>query len=247
MLNYLLVLPQFVVITLYDWIFFSKNCRSFSLNCWWAMVFLHAVLVLEVISICFLRHMKQMPITKKHPIWLFLIIFSIQLLFSVVFSLVSFIKIKWIIIASSSVLFAEFLSFVALLLVQKHRERKNMEEDSVEDAFEYEEDEEEEVLPPLQKKQSTAMLLLMRFLADPRGWNVPKEFNEIYELADIVSYLTQYTYKELSVIESELKRQTDALKTYINNRSFNRAKKTIDIIADILLEREEQIKEIEKR
>lgn len=246
MLSYLLFLPQIALIALYDWIFFVNEYTAFPANCWWAFSFLHATLLVEFVSVYLLRHMKQMPFTQKHPMWLFSIVFSIQFLFSVFFSLVSFINLKWSIIFSSVVLIAETFSFVVLLIVQKYREKKNTAENIAE--YEAEEGVEvEEILPLPQKIQSTAMLLLMRFLADPRSWNVPKEFNEIYELADIVSYLTQYTYKELSVIESELKRQTDALKTYINNRSFNRAKKTIDIIADILLEREEQIKEIEKR
>lgn len=247
MLNYLLFLPQLALIALYDWVFFVNEYTAFSANCWWAFSFLHATLLVEFISVYFLRHMKQMPFTKKHPMWLFTIVVGIQFLFAVVFSLVSIIKLKWVIILSALVFVTELLSLGVLLLVQKHREKKEYSEDD------YIEDDEEpekikpELPPPPKKIKSTAMLLLMKFLADPNNWDVPEDFDEINELTELASRSTQYTYEELSAIESDLKEQTNALKTYIQNNSMNRAKNSVFIIMDLLEAREKKIFEVENK
>ena len=109
MLSYLLILPQIALIALYDWIFFENEYTAFSANCWWAFSFLHATLLVEFVSVYLLRHMKQMPFTKKHPMWLFTIVIGIQFLFAVVFSLVSIIKLKWVIILSAIVFVTKLL------------------------------------------------------------------------------------------------------------------------------------------
>lgn len=247
MINHLLFLPQIALIALYDWIFFVNEYTAFSANCWWAFSFLHATLLVEFVSVYLLRHMKQMPFTKRHPMWLFTIVIGIQFLFSVVFSLVSFIKLKWVIILLTFVFAAELLSLGFLLLVQKHREKKGYSDyDEAEDEDEPEEIE-PELPPPPKKIKSTAMLLLMKFLADPNNWDVPEDFNEINELTDLASSSTQYTYEELSAIESDLKEQTNALKTYIQNNSMNRAKNSVFIIMDLLEEREKRIFEFENK
>ena len=247
MINYLLFLPQIALIALYDWIFFVNEYTAFPANCWWAFSFLHATLLVEFVSVYLLRHMKQMPFIKKHPLWLFTIVIGIQFLFSVVFSLVSFIKLKWVIILLTFVFAAELLSLGFLLLVQKHREKKGYSDyDEAEDEGEPEEIE-PELPPPPKKVKSTAMLLLMKFLADPNNWDVPEDFNEINELTDLASSSTQYTYDELSAIESDLKEQTNALKTYIQNNSMNRAKNSVFIIMDLLEEREKRIFEFENK
>lgn len=247
MLSYLLFLPQFALIALYDWIFFVNEYTAFPANCWWAFSFLHANLLVEFVSVYLLRHMKQMPFTKKHPMWLFTIVIGIQFLFAVVFSLVSIIKLKWVIILSTFVFAAELLSLGFLLLVQKHREKKGYSDyDEAEDEDEPEEIEPELPSPP-QKIKSTAMLLLMKFLADPNNWDVPEDFNEINELTDLASSSTQYTYEELSFLESDLKEQTNALKTYIQNKSMSRAKNSVFIIMDLLEEREKKIFEFENK
>jgi len=247
MLSYLLFLPQIALIALYDWIFFVNEYTAFSANCWWAFSFLHATLLVEFVSVYLLRHMKQMPFTKKHPMWLFTIVIGIQFLFAVVFSLVSIIKLKWVIILSAIVFVTELLSLGVLLLVQKQREKKGYTEcDETMDEDEAEEVE-PELPPPPKKIKSTAMLLLMKFLADPNNWDVPEDFNEINELTDLASSSTQYTYEELSAIESDLKEQTNALKTYIQNNSMNRAKNSVFIIMDLLEEREKRIFEFENK
>ena len=246
MLSYLLFLPQIALIALYDWIFFVNEYTAFSANCWWAFSFLHATLLVEFVSVYLLRHMKQMPFTKKHPMWLFTIVIGVQFLFAVVFSLVSIIKLKWVIILSAFVFVTELLSLGFLLLVQKHREKKGYsEDDEAEDKDEPEEIEPELPSPP-NKIKSTAMLLLMNFLADPSNWDVPEDFDEINGLIELASRSTQYTYGELSAIESELKEQTNALKTYIQNRSMNRAKNSVFIIMNLLEEREKRIFDFEK-
>ena len=89
------------------------------------------------------------------------------------------------------------------------------------------------------------MLLLMKFLADPNNWDVPEDFDEINALTELASSSTQYTYEELSALESDLKEQTNALKTYIQNRSMNRAKNSVFVIMDLLEERENKIFEVE--
>lgn len=246
MLNYLLFLPQLALIALYDCIFFVNEYTAFPANCWWAFSFLHATLLVEFVSVYFLRHMKQMPFTKKHPMWLFTIVIGIQFLFSVVFSLVSVINLKWVIILSAFVFVTELLSLGFLFLVQKHREKKvNGDGDEADDEDEPKEIE-PELPPPPPKIKSTAMLLLMKFLADPNNWNVPEDFDEINELTELASSSTQYTYEELSTIESELKNQTNALKMYIQNQSMNQAKKSVFIIKNLLKEREAQINKIEE-
>lgn len=246
MLNYLLFLPQLALIALYDWIFFANEYTAFSANCWWAFSFLHATLLVEFVSVYLLRHMKQMPFTKKHPMWLFTIVIGIQFLFTVVFSLVDIIKLKWVIILSAAVFVTELLSLGFLILVQKHREKKEFH--GYDETEEDESDIEEvtpEPPPPPKKIKSTAMLLLMKFLADPNNWNVPEDFDEINGLIEAASKSTQYTYEELSTIESDLKEQTNALKTYIQNNSMNRAKNTVLIIMNLLEEREKKIFEFE--
>ena len=247
MLSYLLFLPQIALIALYDWIFFVNEYTAFPANCWWAFSFLHATLLAEFVSVYLLRHMKQMPFTKKHPMWLFTIIMGIQLLFAVVFSLVSIIKLKWVIILSAFVFVAELLSLGVLLLVQKHREKKECGGYDEVDSQNEPEIVEPELPPPPKKIKSTAMLLLMKFLADPNNWDVPENFDEINELIEMASHSTQYTYEELSAIESELKEQTNALKTYIQNSSMNRAKNSVFIILDLLKERENKIFEVENK
>lgn len=185
-----------------------------------------------------------MPFTKKHPIWLFTIVMGVQFLFAVVFSLVSIIKLKWVIILSAFIFMAELLSLGVLLLVQKHREKKGSNDDYVE-VDEEPQKIEPELPPPPKKIKSTAMLLLMKFLADPNDWDVPEDFDNINELTELASRSTQYTYEELSAIEFDLKEQTSALKTYIQNRSMKRAKNSAFIIMDLLEERENKIFEIE--
>ena len=247
MLSYLLFLPQIALVALYDWIFFVNEYTAFPANCWWAFSFLHATLLAEFVSVYLLRHMKQMPFTKKHPMWLFTIVIGIQFLFAVVFSLVSIIKLKWVIILSAIVFVTELLSLGVLLLVQKRREKKGYTEcDETMDEDEAEEVE-PELPPPPKKIKSTAMLLLMKFLADPNNWDVPEDFDEIDELTELASRSTQYTYEELSAIESELKEQTNALKTYIQNNSMNRAKNSVFIIMDLLEEREKKILKFENK
>ena len=247
MLNYLLFLPQLALIALYDWIFFVNEYTAFSANCWWAFSFLHATLLVEFVSMYFLRHMKEMPFTKKHPMWLFTIVIGIQFLFAVVFSLVSIIKLKWVIILSAFVFVTELLSLGILLLVQKHREKKGCNNDDYVEDDEEPEKIEPELPPPPKKIKSTAMLLLMKFLADPNNWDVPEDFDEINALTELASSSTQYTYEELSALESDLKEQTNALKTYIQNRSMNRAKNSVFIIMDLLEERENKILEVENK
>ena len=255
MVSYLLFLPQIALIALYDWIFFVNEYTAFPANCWWAFSFLHATLLVEFLSAYLLRRMKQMPFTKKHPMWLFTIVIGIQYLFAVVFSLVSFIKLKWVIILSACVFAVELLSLGILLLVQKHREKKGCDEceeteDQPENAAEEQDEPEEaepELPPPPKKVKSTAMLLLMKFLADPSNWDVPEDFDEIIELTELASASSQYTYEELSAIEADLKDQTNALKTYIRNNSMPRAKNTVFIIMDLLIEREKRIVELENK
>ena len=246
MLSYLLFLPQIALIALYDWIFFVNAYTAFPANCWWAFSFLHATFLAEVVSVCLLRHMKQLPIIKKHPMWLFTVVMGIQFLFAVVFSLVSSIQLKWVIILSAVVFAAELLSLGVLLLVQKHREKKECGV-PVETQNREEPETVEPELPPAPKKmKSTAMLLLMKFLADPKNWDVPEDFHEINGLIELASRSTQYTYEELSAIETNLKEQTNALKTYIQNDSVDRAKNTVFTIMDLLEEREKEINRIEK-
>ena len=76
---------------------------------------------------------------------------------------------------------------------------------------------------------------------------LPEDFDEINELTELASSSTQYTYEELSALESDLKEQTNALKTYIQNRSMNRAKNSVFIIMDLLEERENKILEVENK
>lgn len=191
MLNYLLLLlPQLALIALYDWIFFVNEYTAFPANCWWAFSFLHATLLVEFVSIYLLRHQKQMPFTKKHPMWLFTIVFGIQFVFAVVFSLVQIIKLKWVIILSAIIFAAELASLGVLLLVQKHREKSGHIDSIEEDVDVVVEDDEPELPPPPQKIKSTAMLLLMKFLADPSNWDVPEEFDEINQLTELASSST---------------------------------------------------------
>ena len=86
----------------------------------------------------------------------------------------------------------------------------------------------------------------MKFIADPNNWDVPEDFEEINRLTELASASSQYTYDELLSLESDLKEQTDALKKYIQNKSMDRAKKTIAVIIDLLEEREIRIGEIEE-
>ena len=247
MLNYLLFLPQLALIALYDWIFFVNEYTAFPANCWWAFSFLHATLLVEFVSVYLLRHMKQMPFTKKHPMWLFTIVMGIQFLFAVVFSLVSIIKLKWVVILSTFVFMAELLSLGVLLLAQKHREKNEYAGYDETESQDEPEIVEPEPPPPPKKIKSSAMLLLMKFLADPRNWDVPEDFDEINGLIELASRSTQYTYEELSAIESDLKEQTNALKTYIQNQSMNRAKNSVFIIMDLLEEREKRIFDFENK
>ena len=108
--------------------------------------------------------MKQMPFTKKHPMWLFTIVMGIQFLFAVVFSLVNIIKLKWVIILSAFVFMVELLSVGVLLLVQKHREKNG--HDGYDEMESQDEPEivEPELSPPPKNIKSSAMLLLMKFL-----------------------------------------------------------------------------------
>ena len=239
-------MPQIALIVLYDWIFFVNEYTAFSANCWWAFSFLHATLLVEFVSVYLLRHMKQMPFTKKHPMWLFTIVMGIQFLFAVVFSLVNIIKLKWVIILSAFVFMVELLSVGVLLLVQKHREKNGHYGYDEMESQDEPEIVEPELPPPPKNIKSSAMLLLMKFLADPSNWDVPEDFDEINELTELASSSTQYTYEELSTIESELKDQTNALKTYIQNQSMNQAKKSVFIIIDLIKEREAQINKIEE-
>lgn len=246
MLHYLLFLPQIALITLYDWVFFANEYTLFPANCWWAFAFLHVTLMFEFVSMYFLRQMKQMPFTKKHPMWLFTIIIGIQFLLTVIFSLVSTIKLKWVIILLAFVFTTELLSLGVLLFVQKHRNKKghnNYGEALDEDV---QKEVEQDLLPPPKQIKSTSLLLLMKFLANPNSWGVPEDFYEIDELTVLASTSSQYTYNELLYLESALKLHTDALKKYIQNQSINRAKNSIFVIMDLLQEREKRINEIEE-
>lgn len=252
---YLLFLPQFALVALYDWIFFMNEYSEFSANRWWAFAFLHATLLAEFVFMCFLRHMKKMPISKKHPMCWFTIVMGLQFLMVIIFSLVDF-RLRWVIILCASIFALELFSGGILLLVQKRREKrgssnekeevkgKKVKEKKIKE--EKVKEEEPELPPPPKKIKSSAMLLLMKFLADPGNWDVPEGFSEIDALTDMASTSTQYTYEELAQIESEIKEQTDALKSYLKNESLTRAKNEVYIIMDLLRKRERQIREIEK-
>ncbi len=249
MLNYLLYAPQLLLIALYDWIFFANDYSSYPASCWWAFVLLHSTIIVEIVATCVLRHMKTMPLTKKHPMWLFSIIIGLQLVCATVFSLIQTIGLKWTIIFQSSIIGLELFSFGILYLIQRHREKSdpkfsNEIETDNNDGEYYEED---DSYKTPQKIKSSAMLLLMNFLSDPNNWNVPNGFEEINELTELASASTQYTYEELSAVESELKTQTNALKTYLHNESLSRAKTCVSIISDLLRKREDEIFDIENK
>ena len=245
MRNYFLFLPQLALAALYDWIFFVNEYSAYPAERWWAFAFLHATLLAEIVFVCFLRRMKQMPLIKKQPMWLFTTVFALQFLLTVVFSLVSAITLKWVIILSSAVLAIHLLLFGILLLVQKRRDKKERGDEDSSEVIEPEPQPEPELPEPPKKIKSSSMLLLLKFLSDPGSWEVPADFAVMKELTDAASSSKQYTYEELSDIEAKLKEHTNALKTFIKNKSMQRAESTALAIIDLLKEREDKIFEVE--
>lgn len=88
-------------------------------------------------------------------------------------------------------------------------------------------------------------LLIEDYVTDLKKWNNLDSMPFLNELIDVVTNCRQYTYEELRSIEEEIKVQTNALKTYTNNNSVERATSTANRIVILLDQREEEIDKIE--
>lgn len=228
MKKYLLLLPQLALIALYNWIFFSNDISTYAANSWWAYVLLHVAFVVEIVALCFLKGLKEMPIIKKHHIWAFTVVFAIQFIFDVIFALVKTIELNLVIILSGSALLLELILFGVLFLVQRHREKNGS-------------DEEDDGKP-----KSQAILDLKELLSNRKKWNISEDLGEITALTRVVDMATKNTSDEIADIEKKVQSQVKALKKYIKNGSEEDAKKVANTLMDLLSKREERIRKVEE-
>lgn len=232
------VIGQLVLLGGFDYFFVIHSIGVSSAHSWWFFAAYNLVAVSAIVMSVVLRRLDDV---KMLPSTVLLIIVLISFLFSTVTVIIDYQNLKFTIISSLSMVIICALAEVIMYIIQRHRcEPEEDEDDS-------EQDEVEEVVEVKVKKKikSSAFLLLMTYITDIQEWENLPSMPFVDELTGVVSKCRQYTYEDLRSIEEELKVQTNALKSYTNNNSVERAKLTANRIIDLLKKREEELDRIE--
>lgn len=250
---------QLVLLGGFDWFFYAYALEKYSKNIWWHFAAANLIVLSAVVLTVLLRKLEKCPLIKISPAFYLALVSFFALIVLLILVLLDLQSLKAILIVDGVLVGIAALSELILFLVKRHRfgaEEKAKKEEKAEkksrkDAEAKEEAEEaaeeEPEADPLVRKKCSAMLLLMTYITDIKSWDNLDTMPYLYPLIEAASACRQYTYatEALEALESELKKQTNALKTYTSNNSTDRASLTANRIIEILEEREKLLDECE--
>lgn len=250
------VAVQLVLLGGFDWFFYGYALEKYSKNIWWHFAAANLIVLSAVVLTVLLRKLEKCPLIKISPAFYLALVSFFALVILLILVLLDLQSRKVILIIDGVLVGIAAISELILYLVKHHRygaeekekreakaEKKRQKAEGTAEETEEEPAEEPEEEPrtePLLRKKCSAVLLLMTYVTDIKGWDNLDTMPYLYPLIESASACRQYTYatEELEELESELKRQTNALKTYTNNNSADRASMTANRIIEILAERE---------
>ena len=238
----LAVMVQLVLLSFFDYFFVIHSIGVSSMYSWWFFVAYNLVAISAVIMSIVLRHIDDV---KVLPSTVLMITVLISFLFSAISIIIDYQNLKFAIISAFSMVIISAAMEAIMYLIQHYRCKRTKTEVELQqsDLGEYAED--DVVVEDKVKIKSSALLLLMTYVTDMKKWANLDSMPFLNELIDVVTNCRQYTYEELRSIEEEIKVQTNALKTYTNNNSVERATSTANRIVILLDQREEEIDKIE--
>lgn len=237
------VAVQLVLLGGFDWFFYAYALEKYSKNIWWHFAAANLIVLSAIVLTVLLRKLEKCPLIKISPAFFLALVSFFALIVLLILVLLDLQSLKVILIIDGVLVGIAALSELILFLIKRHRfgaEEKAKKEEMAEEEEPAEVPEEEPEAEPLVRKKCSAMLLLMTYVTDIKGWDNLDTMPYLYPLIEAVSGCRQYTYatEELEALEAELKKQTNALKTYTNNNSADRASMTANRIIEILGERE---------
>lgn len=232
---------QLVLLSFFDYFFVIHSIGVSSMYSWWFFAAYNLVAISAVIMSIVLRHIDDV---KVLPSTVSMITVLISFLFSTI-SIIDYQNLKFVIISAFSMVIISTVMEAIMYLIQHYRYKHTKTEVELQqsDLGEYAED--DVVVEDKVKIKSSALLLLMTYVTDMKKWDNLDSMPFLEELIRVVTDCRQYTYEELRSIEEEIKVQTNALKTYTNNNSVERATSTANRIVILLDQREEEIDKIE--
>lgn len=237
------VAVQLVLLGGFDWFFYAYALEKYSKNIWWHFAAANLIVLSAIVLTVLLRKLEKCPLIKISPAFFLALVSFFALIVLLILVLLDLQSLKVILIIDGVLVGIAALSELILFLIKRHRfgaEEKAKREEKAEEEEPAEVPEEEPEAEPLVRKKCSAMLLLMTYVTDIKGWDNLDTMPYLYPLIEAASGCRQYTYatEELEALEAELKKQTNALKTYTNNNSADRASMTANRIIEILGERE---------
>lgn len=238
----LAVIVQLVLLSSFDYFFIVHSVGVGSVYCWWFFAAYNLVAISAVIMSVVLRHMDDV---KLLPSTVLTITTLISFLFSTISVIMDYQNIKFSIISALGMVIINAVAETTMYVIQHYRcGRTKVETEAQQSDFgEYDEDDTAGEVKT--KIKSSALLLLMTYVTDLKKWDNLSSMPFLDDLICVVTDCRQYTYEELRGIEEEIKVQTNALKTYTNNNSVERATATANRIVNLLDQREEELDRIE--
>lgn len=253
---------QLVLLGGFDWFFYAYALEKYSKNIWWHFAAANLIVLSAIVLTVLLRKLEKCPLIKISPAFYLALVSFFALIVLLILVLLDLQSLKAILIVDGVLVGIAALSELILFLVKRHRfgaeekakkdaraekKQKSAEEEEEPEEELAEDPEEEPEAEPLVRKKCSAMLLLMTYITDIKSWDNLDTMPYLYPLIEAASACRQYTYatEALETLESELKQQTNALKTYTNNNSADRASLTANRIIEILEEREKLLEESE--
>lgn len=238
----LAVIVQLVFLSSFDYFFVIHSVGISSVYSWWFFAAYNLVTASAVVMSVVLRRLDDVKVLPST-------ILTVTVLISFVFSTTSIIidyqNLKFTIISAFSMVMISAMMETTMYVIQHYRCKRTNAEAETQRADLSEDDEDDAVIDVKAKIKSSALLLLMTYITDLKKWDNLDSMPFLNELIDVVTNCRQYTYEELRSIEEEIKVQTNALKTYTNNNSVERATSTANRIVILLDQREEEIDKIE--
>jgi len=238
----LAVMFQLVLLSFFDYFFVIHSIGVSSMYSWWFFAAYNLVAISAVIMSIVLRHIDDV---KVLPSTVLMITVLISFLFSAISIIIDYQNLKFVIISAFSMVIISTVMEAIMYLIQHYRCKRTKTEEKLQQSDLGEYDEDDVVVEDKVKIKSSALLLLMTYVTDMKKWDNLDSMPFLNELIDVVTNCRQYTYEELRSIEEEIKVQTNALKTYTNNNSVERATSTANRIVILLDQREEEIDKIE--
>lgn len=238
----LAVIVQLVLLISFDYFFVIHSIGVSSVYSWWFFGAYNLVAISAIIMSIVLRRIDDV---KVLPSTVLMITVLISFLFSTIAIIIDYKNLKFSIISAFSIVIISAVMETTMYVIQHYRCKRTKAEEEVQQSDLGEDNEEDVVVEVKVKIKSSALLLLMTYITDLKKWDNLDSMPFLDELINVVTDCRQYTYEELRSIEEEIKVQTNALKTYTNNNSVERATSTANRIVNLLDQREEEIDKIE--